>query len=52
MGEEQDRLRNRGSREMFVKEKGGRRVFVIAGSGRNLTREAHIENQEALLAEL
>jgi hypothetical protein len=49
--EEQDYLRTHGNKAMYVKSNmwaQGQRVFVLAGSDRNQTREAHIEHRGGL----
>ncbi len=49
--EEQEYLRVKGNRKMYVKTNvwaQGQSVFVIAGSDREQTKQAHIENRDAL----
>jgi hypothetical protein len=53
-GDEQNYLREKGNRKMYVKDDvwtQEQAVFVIAGSDRNGTQEAHKENRERLAQE-
>ncbi len=49
--EEQNYVRTKGNRRMFVKTNvwtQGQKVFVIAGSDRHQTQNAHLENRESV----